>query len=175
MKRNDIIIANSTRMTKYGRILNPQGYKAPWHHNESSLYIFRKAIFEFTADDKSPIIFEDHDGNWWMPDKHFFTDWGSIPVCLQILIPKDTYLGYLFHDSAYGHHGLWLMKKGEKEFSFKVLTMTKANDILYQMMMAQDSWKLTATTVYETLQIAGGFAWTDAGKRMRAGTQIVVE
>jgi hypothetical protein len=161
-------------MTKYGRILNPQGYKAPWHHNESSLYIFRKAIFEFTADPQSPIIFEDHDGNWWLTDKHFFTDWGSIPIVLQVLIPKDTYLGYLFHDASFGHHGLWFLKKGSTEIVFKELTMTQANDILYQMMMAQGAWKITAATVYETLQLAGSAAWNDAVKQKRAGTQIIL-
>ncbi len=173
MNKEDIIITNSTRMTKYGRFLNPQGYKAPWHHNERSMYIFRKAIFEFTLETPSPLIFEDHAGNWWMTDNHFFTDWGSVPVSIQWLIPKDTYLGYLFHDSSFGHHGLWFLEKGAKVFEFNQLTMGESNDMLYQMMLAQGAWKVTAVTVYEAVELAGSFAWHDAIKAERAGSQII--
>ncbi len=165
------IIKNATELTPYGRFINYQGYKAPWHHNESSLIFFRKAIFEFSLDSKAPLIFEDKDGNWWMPDRHFFTDWGSIPITLQWLIPKDTYLGYLFHDSGYKHHGLWFSEAGYQKFCFKKLTMTQANELLYDMMLAQGAWKVTAITVYDTLQIAGRIAWNSEGARKRAGSQ----
>jgi hypothetical protein len=151
-----------TPLTKFGHFHNFQGYTAPWHHNEG---FFRKAIFEFKLLDP-PLIFEDGTGNLWMPDKHFFTDWGSIPVLLQWLIPKDTYLGYLFHDSSFKHHGLWFCSKGETVWRFQPLTMTQANKLLYQMMRAQQSWPSTALTVYNTLQGVGVFAWKSSFRQM---------
>lgn len=160
-----------TPMTPYGRFINPQGYKAPWHHNVDSCFVFKKAIFEFTLDAQKPIIFEDGSFNLWQPDKHFFTDWGSIPVFLQWLIPKDAYLGYLFHDSGYGHHGLWLKEHKKEKFVFQELGREDVDLLLYNMMMAQEAWKITAETVYKGVRIGGSFAWNNHEKRRLAGSQ----
>jgi hypothetical protein len=154
-------------ITPYGRFLNPQGYKAPWHHNIKQMLIFTKAIFEFTSDPNAPITFEDSNYNQWRTNNHFFTDWGSIPIILQPIIPKDIYLGYLFHDSGYGEHGLWIKKCGKNNFEFKELTIKEVNELLYQMMMSQNAWKITATTVYDTLQVVGRFAWNNAQEKRK--------
>lgn len=164
----NIEIISQTPQTEYGCFLNPKGYKAPWDHNEG--IIFKKAIFEFSLE-SPPLMFKDKSDDIWMTDRHFFTDWGSIPTILQPIIPKDLYLGYLFHDSAYGHHGLWVCRKSQNIFIFQPLTMTESNKLLYEMMLAQNALSLTANTVYYTLQSMGYFAWTNAERRNRAGTQ----
>jgi hypothetical protein len=70
----------------------------------------RKTKHEFWLDEFAPLTYVQDDGWMIQPDKHFWTDFGSIPLWLQWYLPKDEFLGYFPHDSAYQSgkgHGLW--------------------------------------------------------------------
>jgi hypothetical protein len=154
------------------RFLNPKGYYIRRHHTERTCLVFRKTIFEFEADADFPITYQDERGDLWRTDRHYLTDWGSIPVIVQPIICKDAYDGYLFHDSAYLHHGLWRWPFDSLEgFAFEPMRREDVDNLLYQMMLTQGAWQITAATVHGALTAFGGFAWGDDMRRSKAGSQ----
>ena len=152
--------------------INMDGYELRKAFNEPYCLIFRKAVYRFALHDPMPIMFRRANGELIQPDRRFFSDMGSIPISLQWAIPKDTYLEpYLFHDSAYLHHGLWFRGVDDLCFSFRALTVWESNALLKEMMLAQGAWSITANAVYGAVQACGWAIWANAERRHMAGSQ----
>jgi hypothetical protein len=78
----------------------------------------------------------------------------------------------LFHDSGYLHHGLWRQPFGSVDgFEFERMRRADVDNMLYQMMLAQGAWPITAAAVHGALTAFGGFAWGDCERRNKAGSQ----
>lgn len=108
-----------------------RGYKLCLHHYEN-----KKAIYEYTANEKTPLTFVDFEGMKIRPDNHFFSDMGSVPPVLQAIpgFAKDRHLfPFLFHDSAYTHGGLWIKTKWETDFRFIILPRRQVDELLVHM------------------------------------------
>lgn len=115
-----------------GKLVNVHGFDFIFHHYERYAVVLRKPIFEFTLHELLPLTFIDDRGRAWRPDRHFFTDGGSVPKCLQWAFdPLDALPGYIFHDAACLHGGLWCMEPGGYTFEFHKLGRYERDAMLY--------------------------------------------
>jgi len=151
-----------TRREKFGHFENAiDGYKLPKIRDKWRFGIFPKAIYEFTLDEDDPLTFVDTDGTRIQPDRHLAeTDMGSVPWLAQLAIPKDRFLlSFLFHDSAYKHHGLYFAVAGSDLFVFVPLSRKEVDDLLRQMCGAEGAWYQTRAAVYSAVRVGGWASW----------------
>ena len=115
---------------------------------------WNKIIYEFTS--KNPTLtYIDDDKNEWTPDRHYFTDMGSIPKWLQFLIAKDRFLGFYLHDSGYKFCGLY------KNGKFVYLSRKDIDELLYKMCLDDPikPWNSTAYVVYKAVREFGAYSY----------------
>ena len=66
----------------------------------------RRTLYEYTAA-RAPMTFF-YMGVFIRPDRHGFTDLGSVPELLQLIVPKDLHCpSFILHDSACREHALY--------------------------------------------------------------------
>jgi hypothetical protein len=134
----------------------------------------KKALYQFTASMTNPITFRRENGELIQCDRHFTTDFGSIPRLLQPIVPASQYRApFIFHDSAFLHNGEYVKGSDDLVFSFRPLTMSEANERLYEMMRAEGACWITAQSILRVLNVAGGPAWRNKGAQDRAGSKGV--
>ena len=156
---------------KVGTWENRMGYDCPQHHNERYLWIFSKPIFEFTLDSTAPLTWV------WLepivlnglrlpamtrmqPEQHFFTDKGSTPKSCQLLFDRATYERcYIFHDSCYRHHGLFVRRPTDEDYWFVRLTRADADRILRLMIGADGGSKAGRAIIWCAVRLFGRWSW----------------
>jgi hypothetical protein len=155
---------NITHAAPHGWFENPQGYSLTWLRNERYAWLFTKAIYEFQLNLDSPLTFHHPDGRRIQPDRHVSeTDMGSVPLTLQMWIPKDRYLlAFLFHDSGYDHGGLYVALPGQEQFGLAVMSRLQLDELLRLMCRAQGAWWTTAAAIYRAVRIGGAGAYQPA-------------
>ena len=119
-------------------------------------------IYEFQNDPRDPLTYEDSKGNLIRPDRHFYTDLASTPRTLQMLFPayfaKDRFpMSAIMHDSSYLHNGDFFAVAGGWEF--RELTRRQADNLLYEMCIAEGLNKTNACLVWLGVRIGGSSAW----------------
>lgn len=114
-----------------------------------------KTRYEFMSPAIDPLTW--HQGGFlWQPDRHFDSDGGSIPRLVQCIpaLQKDRYwASYGFHDSHYRYGGVY------RDGLFVKESRAKADDRLYDQLLAQGATTATAKTVWGFVRAFGGFAW----------------
>ena len=140
---------------------NPEGWRLVKDAVQSTWW---KAQYEFMLSRTHPLTYVDAHGNRWQPNRHYFTDMGSVPKVGQLLIPKDRFLGFYLHDSAYIEGGLWLKTLVAARFEFVRLPKSRVDEMLHDMCMADPvpCWESTADVVYRAVRMATPFV--DYGK-----------
>lgn len=146
MKKNDVYIFT-------GR------YDLNTHHWKGGFW--GKQIYEFN-NDPSNLLTATCGLVQYRPDHHFFTDLGSTPGLMQFLAPrwfaKDGFSkAFLFHDSAYIHHGVWVNVNGKWEF--RKLSRKQADQMLYDMVIAEGGSKTAARLIYIGVRAGGWYSW----------------
>lgn len=152
---------------------------------------WRKAIYEFTLDGNFPLTYVSASGVKYRTDRHFYTDQGSVPkLFCQLFVPKDRFLGFYLHDSAFIHGGLWMnepqwemtteigrdgMLNFVPKFVFREMTREKVDALLHDMVLAdpRPGWNFTANCVWLGVRI--GSLWTHYGEgdaRFRRRVQL---
>jgi hypothetical protein len=146
----------------------PHGFDLDPAYQEKYLLFFPKMIYEYEADVKHPLTFVHPDGRQFRPDNHFFTDMGSVPRVLQILVPKDRFLlGFILHDSCYRFKGLWVSGNNGKSFLFTELLRAEADELLRLMAIydpCPGNW-LTSSAVWAGVRIGGWYGWGRGDER----------
>lgn len=125
----------NTGMTIDG-IKQPKGYTERFDHYESWCYFWTKQIYEITSNENHPLMFVDEEKNQWRCDKHYWSDFGSIPPPFQGVPGLDRErhkFPYMFHDNAYQEMGLWKRLKGEEKWNFTPLTRMECDLFLCRM------------------------------------------
>ena len=96
---------------EYGFTLRDAGRKTKgflWH---------KRTVYECTADPIRPLTLQLGPQCYARPDRHGFTDLGSVPEPLQIIIPKDLHNpSYVVHDSACREHCLYVATELHGEY-----------------------------------------------------------
>ena len=153
------------------RIDYPKGYNAVIDPIRSNWY---RTIWEFTADEKSPITAIDKDGVHYRTDRHYFSDCGSIPKLLRFFVSSTRFLFFWFHDALCKFGGLWVWKSepvvnasgivsfkptGEA-YVFVKFTRAEADALLHDFVLAdpKPGWGITADAVWLGVRI--GSLWT---------------
>ena len=116
------------------------GYSDPIVGYTDSLW--QKPIREFRLNLAAPLTYVDDAGTKWQPDRHFLTDWGSIPRVCQLMpgYDRERFVGFLLHDSmCIDHgagHGLWCKPQGAHEYHFEAIPSRQAHACLEPMLLA---------------------------------------
>jgi hypothetical protein len=120
-----------------------------------------KQIYEFTNHKNDPLTCK-MGLILYRPDRHFYTDLGSVPKTFQKLLPrwfaKDRFAkSYIFHDSAYKHKGVWVNVNGKWEF--RALTRKQADEMLYEMILLEGGSRAAARLIYAGVRMGGWRGW----------------
>lgn len=118
-------------------------------------------IWQFTNSARNPLTYTEGLVQY-RPDRHFFTDLKSTPTMLQAIAPqwfaKDGFpRSTIFHDSAYVHHGVYVSVHGV--FEFRALTRKQADEMLYNMVLAEGGSKTAAMLIYAGVRAGGSKGW----------------
>jgi len=145
--------------------LNPKGYTLVEDPAKSSWW---EIVYECTLDPKHPLGFLSEAGNRYQPDRHFFTNQGSlprVPPFVRMIWPKDRFLGFLIHDSGYIHGGLWMWSELCGRMAFKTMTRKQVDDLLYEMILADPipGNRASAWMIWSHVRMYGGFCHFGAG------------
>jgi hypothetical protein len=155
-------------MNKFGHFENTpkprggdRGYRLDKIRDDPYLKVFTKTIYEFTLDPILPLTFHATDGTRIQPDRHLAeTDKGSVPLSLQIFIPKDRFLfSFLMHDSGYKHGGLYVARKGSQEFKFEPMSRLDLDTWLKMMVGAENGNLVQRSAIYNGVRLGGWASW----------------
>ena len=117
--------------------------------------------FEFQLDLLAPLTYLDGAGNDYEPDRHFWTDLGSVPWCEE-WVPgySRNRLAFIFHDSTYNTvpglgHGLYVRAPGFHEFRWVALTRRQSDDLMRVMLLAEGVRPSTARCIWAAVRVFG--------------------
>ena len=148
-----------------GKFINDKaeyGYYLPFKGNQKYLKIFSKPIFEFWLHPKHPLTFEMPDGTKIRPDRHLAeTDMGSTPRSLQLFFPSSEFIcSYIFHDSAYNHHGLYFKHPNAHQYIFRKMTRKDVDKLcLCRMIRVEGGGPIKQRMIYRMVRMFGGAPW----------------
>lgn len=161
----------NTGSTRNG-IREPVGYTARYDHSERWCWLWTREIYEITIDRKNPLVYVDEAGAWWMTDRHYTTDFGSIPPPLQSIPGMDRErhrFPYLFHDSAYQEGGLWKSLDSGRTWRFHELARVEADKMLSEMIRhdLEPGGAITRLTIFWGVRLGGvnAYGQGDLAKR----------
>ena len=140
-----------------GKWINPKGFILrdtltkvpgfpPWR---------KRTLYEYTADHFKPLTFR-LGGIFIQPDRHGYTDMGSVPEMLQFLFcPKDLHNpSFILHDSACDHHGLYFASRLQGPYTFCPISSRRAARLLGQCLWAA-GYTRRAPLVYRAVRRFG--------------------
>ena len=140
-----------------GKWINPKGFILrdtltkvpgwpPWR---------KRTLYEYHADPDAPMTFLIR-GVYIRPDRHGFTDMGSVPEFLQYLFcPKDLHNpSFILHDSACREHGLYVSAELHGPYLFRPVSSIRAAGLLGQCLYAA-GYTRRAPVVYRAVRRFG--------------------
>jgi len=91
----------------------------------------RRTEYEYTTDEYSPATFQCAPDVFVRPDRHGYTDMGSVPELLQLMVPKDLHLpSFILHDSACREGGLYYASNYLGPYKFRGVSSREAARLL---------------------------------------------
>lgn len=140
---------------------NIDGYSLELHHYEG--VIFKKAIYEYTANLLRPLTFVSWNNIEYRPDNHLLTNMASVPIVLQAMpgLSKDRHLlPCIFHDSAYCKGGLYVRTPTSNKFKFIPMERVEADDLLRLMCLFDLAPSPLMSWVYWLgVRLGGRWSW----------------
>ena len=123
-------LSGGTWHNEYGFTLRDTGRKArgcpPWR---------KRTIYEYTADHDAPLTYQFCNHGYLRPDKHGFTDLGSVPEILQLIIAKDLHNpSFIVHDSGCIYRGLWFSASLYGTYTFCPMGSRRMHELLDDML-----------------------------------------
>lgn len=138
-----------------------------------SWWPMKKAIYEFRLNRQHPLTAVDEHGDRWCPDFHYESDMGSVPRIGQLFIPKDRFLFFYHHDSAYAHGGLWVERfwadPKTRRWEFVKLSRADVDGMLHNFILADPvpGYLVTADVVWTAVRLGGASGWEKGDLRKR--------
>jgi hypothetical protein len=119
------------------------------------------SFFDFTNDPYDPLTFHAHDGRQYRPASSFSEfDFGSVPRITQSIVsPLCATRSFVFHDSSFLNHGMWVSYDGGSIWSFLPLSQHEVNHWLYRMMNVEGNPEARCWAAFEGVQIGGSDMW----------------
>lgn len=142
-----------------GTHVNIEGYTLRKIGNQPYLWLFERALYDFRITSIQPLTYDDGT-RLIRPDAHFVTDMGSIPLFLQPIFPKDGFLlSYIFHDSCYKHHGIYVRDPvSDAKWRFVTQTRRQADEMLWRM-IGVEGGPIAKWIVWLGVRVGGGRPW----------------
>ena len=154
-----------------GRWYNP-GYHAQWHHNELryiQLGPWRVPWGVMCVDEitlcEPPLTLgiilpeHDHPTLYVQSDRHFFSDYGSIPKVLQWVPGYDRHqypYAYLQHDSAYQHQQVYVSSRLDADtYTPCPVTREMADALLCAGLRASDAPERRVAVIWGAVRAFG--------------------
>ena len=124
-------------------------------------YGFPVPLYDFVNDTIEPLTFHCADGTLYRPASRFKNfDHGSVPGRLQSLVPATCApRSFVFHDSGFENHGLWVSRDGGKTWKFERMSLHATNHLLYRMMVVEGNSERTAYEAFIGVQVGGSDMW----------------
>ena len=115
----------------------------------------RRTLYEYTAGEHFPMTLQLADTVFVRPDRHGFTDMGSVPEVAQLIVPKDLHNpSFILHDSAYREHGLYFSRTLRGDYSFEPVRRQFADAMLGRGLYAA-GYTIRARLVYRAVRMFG--------------------
>jgi len=149
----------NTGMTIDG-VMQKIGYTARFDHYETWGLLWTKEIYEITTSKTHPLTFVDDVGNWWICDRHYWTDFGSIPPPLQSIPSFDRErhkFPYMFHDNSYQEKGLWWSQDSGITWAFMPMSRLVCDLFLSKMIKydIRPSNRFDRWLIYNAVRLGG--------------------
>lgn len=145
-----------------GQLGQPVGYTMTKVGDVRWGWLWRKSTWDIRTDAEHPLTYISSSGLRYRMDRHFVSDFGSIPPPLRALpgLNETRFIGYLFHDSAYCHGGLWMSFDGGGEYSFQRLHRDVVDGLLREMVERDPTpgGMILAASIYYAVRSFGGLA-----------------
>ena len=142
-------------INRHGYALKPTPQFTP-----GFLFAGGRRIYEFTLDYFDPLTFYDADTQLFVqPDRHGFSDMGTISRLCQLVVPKDQFIdSFVMHDSACVHHGLYIARLSTGPFLFHPMHSHEVHALLGRMVHAEGG--TIRAHIIGPLVLAFGPRWT---------------
>jgi hypothetical protein len=115
----------------------------------------KRTLYEYRANDDAPMTFHIQPDIYIRPDRHGFTDMGSVPEFIQLIIPKDLHNpSFVLHDSGCREHGLYFSKRYEGPYTFSPMSSRALAKLLGQGLYAA-GYTIRARHVYRAVRRFG--------------------
>jgi hypothetical protein len=90
-----------------------------------------RVLYEFTLDAEAPLTFQHPSGFFIQPDRHGYTDLGSVPEVVELWFPRNEFeADYIVHDSGCREHGLYVSQIIAGPYTFAPMTSREVHDLL---------------------------------------------
>jgi len=118
-------------------IINPSGYtlRDTGQFETGFLPWIKVRRYEFVLSRRIPLTFWSQTrGKYIRPDRHGYTDMGTVPLVLQWAVQKDAFLvSFIFHDSAWREGGLYFSDAYGGPYIFQAMHRSDSNALLKEM------------------------------------------
>ena len=99
-------------------------------------------------------------GTEMQPCKKYDTDYGSVPTWLWWRYSPDRFISWLFHDSCYQFHYIWIRLPTSALWIQHPLTRAQADWLFcYYGIMAEDGSRFDAAVIFNAVNLAGWAVW----------------
>jgi len=150
-------------------VINPTGYTlrptGAWEPGMGYLFGLgalwgwrrKRRQYEVMLDPVTPLTLRVSPCNCYCrPDRHGFTDLGSIPEVVESLIPRNCHEpGFLIHDSACREHGLYFSREYDGPYTFCPVNSDTTHRLLGLTVRALGGWPPTQWAIYNAVRRFG--------------------
>jgi len=114
-----------------------------------------RTVYEYTADPDHPMTLQVSECCFVRPDTHGYTDLGSVPEPIQIVIPKDLHNpSFVIHDSACREHKLYFSSTLNGVYAGCYISSGSAAELLGKGLYAA-GYKIRAYEAYHAVRRFG--------------------
>ena len=152
----------------FGKFINATPLRCEWLRQESWCVLWKVDIWEYFADTMKPLTYvcppgivlggiHLPEGTQLQPDRHFITDFGSIPPPLMALpsFSRTRFIhSYLSHDSGYKIGGVYILYPQETLFHFMPLSKEDMDNLLLVWCGAEGANYVQRHTIYRAVRVA---------------------
>jgi hypothetical protein len=150
-----------TRRQEFGEFINGHPIRCEWQSQHSWGYFWKVDEWIYYADPIKPMTYVAPNGDEVQPDKHFHTDFGSIPPPLLAFpsLSRTRFIhSYLMHDSGYRHGGLWYRRPGASIFTFIGMSKQDCDDFMVTCIGAEGGNAMQRAMIYTGVRMGRGIS-----------------
>jgi len=121
----------------------------------------------FKAGVKTATVLGVPSGTLIQPCKYYNSDWGSVPSFLWWMYAPERFISWLFHDSAYEFHYVWIRLPDGAIWKKLPITRAQADWAFCDYgLRAQDGTARDAAVVFNAVNLAGWAVWPKPACRL---------